>query len=366
MGFKLGGLANTVLTAFVSAIAGGIITVLVTTVTNQDQNKTRFLDYSVENTSIFGSEYKVPKDKIKVVVNDDVKNPVQEVGQVTFRLYNLSDKDFDKVRLFVEMGQKDEGKSLKIISQDISSEYKDSTKSSELPPSDSKSTKKYTYDIEDLNRSRLQKEGYSPDQESSLMKSAYAVPVRPVFKVTYTIIGEKVSNIDFKLSVKKMGVEVRNISYDSVKEYEAVSQQDLWGLLVLRFPLVLLLVFFITFFYIKYLVSYFQLQKGISKREKSLGGKFREFFAQPNTLNQLRVMQDPNTLAQELTIINRKIRNQESDIEIVKTLTERLSEPGAINKFQQLTDAEVIKTLLEVDPDPMKSQLNFWEWFLNN
>ncbi|PSB14148.1 hypothetical protein C7B65_26735 [Phormidesmis priestleyi ULC007] len=66
MRFKLGKIANTIFTAD----AGGLITISVTNITEQDQNRTRFLDYSVESKTIFESDSKVPKDKIKVIVNN--------------------------------------------------------------------------------------------------------------------------------------------------------------------------------------------------------------------------------------------------------------------------------------------------------
>ena len=76
MRVKLSSVTNTVLTALAGAIAGGIATLVTTGYINQDQNKTRFLDYSVESKLIIGKEKNVLSDKIKVVVDDDLKNPV--------------------------------------------------------------------------------------------------------------------------------------------------------------------------------------------------------------------------------------------------------------------------------------------------
>lgn len=359
MRFKLGKIANTIFTA----IAGGLITILVTNITEQDQNRTRFLDYSVESKTIFESDSKVPKDKIKVIVNDDIKNPVQEVGQIDFAVYNLSDKDFDKVQIFIEFKQKGKGKPLRIISQEIPTEYKDSTKlsASQLP---SNSTRKYSYNIDILNRSSFE-ESSKPDHESSEFASAFGTPVKPVFKATYTIVGERVSNIEIIPSVKLKGVKLREISYDSVREYEVTSEANWWNLLMLRFPIlqllpILALLFF--FVYVYHFILCLFLRVRIYRQEKELDSQFTEFFKKSNTLNQLRSMSDPKDIAQELTKINRQIRNQEIDTEIFAALIAELSEPEAINKFQQFTVSEVIEILLKIDPNPMKYQLNFWEW----
>lgn len=360
MRFKLGKIASIIFTA----IAGGLITILVTNITEQDQNRTRFLDYSVEPKTIFENDPKVPKDKIKVIVNDDIKNPIQEVGQIEFAVYNLSDKDFDKVQISIEFKQKGKGKPLRIISQEIPTEYKDSTKLSASQPPASNSSRKYFYNIDILNRSSFE-ESSKPNHESSEFTSTFGTPVKPVFKTTYTIVGEKISNIEVIPSVKLKGVKLREISYDSVREYEVTSEANWWNLLMLRFPILQLLPLLALLFFFVYVYHFILclfLRVRIYRQEQELASQFAEFFKESNILNQLRSMSDPKDISQELTKINRQIRNQESDTEIFEALIAALSEPEAINKFQQFTVSEVIEILLKVDPNPMKYQLNFWEW----
>ncbi|MEH1823176.1 MAG: hypothetical protein V7L31_29575 [Nostoc sp.] len=95
-------LANWVFPALIGALLSFIATILVT----QEQNKTRYLDYVVDETNIIGSERNIPKDKIKVIFNNDNKNPVQEVSQFQFLLYNLSDQDYENVDLYIDISPK--------------------------------------------------------------------------------------------------------------------------------------------------------------------------------------------------------------------------------------------------------------------
>ncbi|PSB16854.1 hypothetical protein C7B65_20555 [Phormidesmis priestleyi ULC007] len=297
-------------------------------------------------------------------VNDNIKNPVQEVGQIDFAVYNLSDKDFDKVQISIEFKQKGKSKPLRIISQEIPTEYKDSTKLSASQSLASNSTRKYFYNIDILNRSSFE-ESSKPNHESSEFTAAFGTPVKPVFKATYTIVGERISNIEVVPSVRLKEVNLREISYDSVREYEITSEANWWNLLMLRFPILQLLPFLALlffFFYAYHFILCLFLRVRIYRQEKELGSQFTEFFKKSNTLNQLRLMSDPKDIAQELTKINRQIRNQEIDTEIFTVLIAELSEPEAINKFQQSTVSEIIEILLKIDPNPMKYQLNFWEW----
>ena len=363
---KLSGVTNTVFTAGAGAIAGGIVTLVTTGYLNQDQNKTRFLDYSVESKLIFRKEKNVLSDKIKVVVDNDIKNPVLEVRQISFTLYNLSDKDFDKVDLSIEMSLKEALKSFKIISQDVPSEYKDNAKSVESPSSGSQSTKKYTYNIETINRSSLEKGGSALNQDPSSLELASGVSLKPRFKVTYTITGEKTSEIDVKPSLKRLGAELRKISYSSVEEYEVISRRNMWDLAVLRLPVLRVLPLILVYLILAYgwfRICHLRLRNRIIQREKVLTNKFEKYFAKSGVLSGLRTIQDPQKLAGELTIMNRSIRNEEDDKRIYLDIAKNLSRPNGISEFRQSTDSEVIEGLLEVDPDPMKPQLNFWEWF---
>ena len=269
------------------------------------------------------------------------------------------------------MSLKEALKSFKIISQDVSSEYRDNAKSVESPSLGSQSTKKYTYNIETINRSSLEEGSPALNQDSSSLEVASGVTLKPRFKVTYTVTGEKIAEIDVKPSLKRLGAELRKISYSSVKEYEVVSQGNLWDRAVFKFPPLRLLPLIVSYAfacYVWYLISQWRLRSRITQREEILTAKFEQYFAKSGVLNTLRTIRDTQKLAAELTIINRKIRNEEDDKLICLDLARNLSGPDGLAEFQQATDSEVIESLLQADPDPMesKSQLNFWEWCRKN
>jgi hypothetical protein len=92
---------NPILTIIATGIVTGATTWFVTTRTYQDQTKTRYIDYNLKVNSIFQGNQNISQDKIKVSVigDNNVANPIKEISQVTLVFYNISDKDFEKIKL---------------------------------------------------------------------------------------------------------------------------------------------------------------------------------------------------------------------------------------------------------------------------
>jgi 5-bromo-4-chloroindolyl phosphate hydrolysis protein len=79
MKLNLGGISNTVF----SGILGSLITIGASIVISQQQNQTKYIDYRTSNDPIFSLEKNIPKEKLKVIVNNNTSTPAKEVRQIT-------------------------------------------------------------------------------------------------------------------------------------------------------------------------------------------------------------------------------------------------------------------------------------------
>jgi D-Tyr-tRNAtyr deacylase len=239
------------------AVLGGLITWIVTVGINQDQTKIRYVDYDIQKTTVFQDKQNSLKDKLKVIINGDAKNSVKEISKITLTLYNLSDKDFEKLKLYVDFStNKSENKSLKLISHEIDSQYQDNTKILTWKTLESNQNKKITYEIAKINRSDWRET--EPNNQSKSSKIFYGV--QPVFKATYTIAGDKLSEIDIKPRIEELGVRGRVLDFENISKYKAFQEKKWINWIWLEMPIFFLfmiaamcLLFYIFFAYFAYI-----------------------------------------------------------------------------------------------------------------
>ena len=88
----------------IPAVIGAMLGVLGTIWVTQFQNRVRYLDYEVSKKNVIEPPKKgIKSNQIKIIFENDYKNPIQIISQVTFRLYNVSDQDYANVDSYIEI-----------------------------------------------------------------------------------------------------------------------------------------------------------------------------------------------------------------------------------------------------------------------
>jgi hypothetical protein len=341
-----------------SAVVGGFVTWGVTSYITQEQGKTRYVDYDITNKAIFKSEQKILENKLKVIIGNNINKPVKEVSQITFTLFNFSDKDFEKLKLNIELSQSENNiKSFQILSQEISKEYRDSTKQAIIKAEEGEVSKKYSYVFEQLNRSDTAKSrsGSNLDKVGYSSISSY-FGILPVFQVTYTLAGENLDDIKITPIIVGTGVRSRETSFNTAEEYKIISQGNFLNLMIYRarssFPYLIILILLIIYSFLIY--ATYQVLEYLRKSRKDRYKKdfiimMTNEFSKSNFQNKLHEISDPDTLAQEIVKSYRELSNKESDQKFFKILVSKLSQSNEIERFNKLTNMEIAQELFELN-----------------
>jgi hypothetical protein len=343
-----------------AAIFSGLITWFITVSINQDQTKIRYIDYDIQKTTVFQDEQNSLKDKLKVIINSDTKNSVKEISKITLTLYNLSDKDFDKLKLYIDfIPKKPSNKTLKLIFHEVDGQYQDNTKILTWKTSESNPNKKVTYEISKINRSDW-REVEATDQSKSSRVFSYGV--QPVFKSTYTIAGDKLSEIDIKPRIEELGVRGRILDFENILKYKAFQEKKwinwIWLEMPIFFLYLVIAALLLSYILIGYLVyrlfawiEFLQEQKTIRRTSEKI--------LEPNCLNQLYQISDPLVLSKELVGINRAVRNQKNDDKFQKILFDKLSQPNAVDEFRKLDEQKIANMLSSIEQEISKRKQSF-------
>ena len=346
----LGILANSIFPALIGAFLSAIATILVT----QEQNKTRYLDYEVTETNIIGSERNIPTDKLKVIFNNDSKNPVQEVSQVQVLLYNLSDQDYENVDLYIEISPKSNTiKPLTIIADEIGGTIKDAVENKiNIKSPDNSKGKRFGYRIKNINRSKIDKLSEKSDLD---------IP-QPVFKIIYTIIGNKSEDVTVMPNIIAKGISERKLSYENFLNYKALSKKD-WGYFLrtnnlLFISSMLLLTIFYNWLEIK------SRQVNFKQKEKKFCNILKTRLDQPGGIDQLRQKKLPNEIVDFLVTTNNKVSNEWIDNVMSEYLIKQLSQPGKIDELKQLESSEIAEYLVKLKREIRWKNTTSWlRWY---
>ncbi len=97
-------------------------------------------------------------------------------------------------------------------------------------------------------------------------------------------------------------------------------------------------------------------------KEKEFVDAVTKQLLQSNFLNQLHIISDPAILAQELTKINSQERNKEDDEKLLKSLTNKLSQPNEISNFKKLKETGVADVLSQSYVETFHSNFTFLDF----
>ena len=167
-------------------------------------NKIRDLEYRVSKQPaiILPS---VRGKKLEVLLD---KKPVESISQITVRIYNNSDRDFEGVPIYITL-KPTTGTNLQIVGESAvgPNEFPDAaTPMANLSPTSDSTEKRFGYLVGTLNRSNY---------------------VEPQFSVTYVILGKDFPSVD--IQTNKKGVNLRDFS-------TTISEIDRsWSYRLLRF-----------------------------------------------------------------------------------------------------------------------------------
>lgn len=89
-----------------SGVIGVIIGYQLNLYNTLNSNRIRDLYYKINKVDLINYDEPIKGNEIEVILNKDIKNPLQKIGVLTFSLYNLSDKDFDKVIIQLDISSK--------------------------------------------------------------------------------------------------------------------------------------------------------------------------------------------------------------------------------------------------------------------
>lgn len=92
-------------------IIGGVITYFGQLIFNNYQTEVKNIDYKITIDKNFISTPNIPKDNIKILVDGKEQ---KEITKIQVEIFNFSNKDFDKVPIFIIL-KLDNGKNLNII-----------------------------------------------------------------------------------------------------------------------------------------------------------------------------------------------------------------------------------------------------------
>ncbi len=185
---------GTIVIGIITLLIGAFIGYYVDIIKTQNQNKTRYIDVKIDNER---GVLQAPDivDDVEIIWNKT--DIIKAISSITVRLYNFTDKDFEKVPVYIELIPTDD-QEIKIIASNTVGE-------NDLPDSinalknigkpSSEKIIKYGYEIDTLNRSD---------------------DLQYIFKATYLIKGNTLPNAN--VYIKKKGLKEQVFS---IKHYQS-------------------------------------------------------------------------------------------------------------------------------------------------
>lgn len=312
MAKKLGVLANWTIPVVIGAILGVLGNIWVT----QFQNRVRYLDYAVSKQNVIEQPKKgIKSNQLKIIFENDYKNPIQIISQVTFRLYNVSDQDYANVDSYIEIIPRAiGGKIVKIIpSEPIAGLPENVEEQPKVSSASDFRGQRYGYKIKTLNRT----------ENIDL----------PAFEVIYTILGAEADKVEVKPNLVLKGVELRKFS--SEKFYAAKNWLNYF---VYKQTWIIFVIAAISYFAILWVVGKF-MQK---RRQEKCILSVKTNFSQPGEMERLKQLASASEIAEYIVKTNQELRNQKIDLKALQFIADKLSQPGEIDRLKQQSNPLVV------------------------
>ncbi|MCL1467544.1 hypothetical protein [Argonema galeatum] len=289
----------------IPAILGGLVTLGVI----QFQTRVKYLDFGIDTYNLIDSStQKLPNDKLKIVFDNDSKNPVNKISQIKVSIYNFSDQDYENISLYIEIAPKfPSSKELKIIpTQAIAVSPENADKVAQRSRPINLKGQRYGYKIKILNRTDKIEQ--------------------PAFEAIYTVIGEKAENIIVKPDLVVKSLKVREFAYENF-----LAKNNWWNYLLIKFPLVTLMPGVVIYWLME--VQY--PRSNYIKKENNKINSLKEIFAQPGEMDKLKQQQSPSAMAEHLIGTYFVFNFENFDKNFSDYLTNNLSQPGEMDKLKQ-------------------------------
>jgi len=174
---------------------GSIATLVIQNQRNAEENKLRYLDYTVRTQDKLINPPRIPARKLELLLDG---KPLESISKVVVEIYNFSDRDYDDVPVYLEL-KSDDG-NLDVISQEVTGRGGVPESVTEIPlnkPSETTGALGYCYKINPVNRSSADSLWYA----------------EPAFRTGFLVRGGTAPKVDVKTS--KKGVELRPLQYAS-------------------------------------------------------------------------------------------------------------------------------------------------------
>lgn len=301
----------------ISALFGGLVTLGIT----QFQTRVKYLDLGVDRYNIIDpSTQKLPSDKLKIVFDNDSKNPVNQISQIKVYIYNFSDQDYENISLYIEISPKSQSsKEFKIIpTQAIAVSPENVDRVPQILRPINMKGQRYGYKIKILNRTE------KIDQ--------------PAFEAVYTVIGEKAENIIVKPDLVVKSLKVREYSDEKFREYlyENILSKNNWlNYLLFKFPWVILVAALLFYFVIYWLIEIQYPKFNYLRKENRIIAALKDIFAQPGEMDKLKQHQSPSAIAEHLIGNYLAFDFKNGDQKFSEYLTNHLSQLGEMDKLKQ-------------------------------
>lgn len=312
MAKKLGVLANWTIPVVIGAILGVLGNIWVT----QFQNRVRYLDYAVSKQNVIEQPKKgIKSNQLKIIFENDYKNPIQIISQVTFRLYNVSDQDYANVDSYIEIiPRASGGKIVKIIpSEPIAGLPENVEKQPKVSSASDFRGQRYGYKIKTLNRT----------ENIDL----------PAFEEIYTILGAEADKVEVKPNLVLKGVELRKFSSENF-----YASKNWLNYFVYKQTWIIFVIPAISYFAILWVVGKFMQKRRQEKCILSVKTKF----SQPGEMERLKQLASASEIAEYIVKTNQELRPQKIDLKALQFIADKLSQPGEIDQLKQQSNPLVV------------------------
>ncbi|QHG21243.1 hypothetical protein [Nostoc sp. ATCC 53789] len=349
-----------------SGVIGAIIGYQLNLYNTQHSNRIRDLYYKINKVDLINYDEPIKGSEIEVILNKDIKNPLQKIGVLTFSLYNLSDKDFDKVIIQLDISSKI-NKDFKIISAEIgtdpSQEYL--IKNDKILSSTSQNLKTYKYEIKNINRSNIDKS-----------ENIYST-----FKISYILADVKVDDIRiipkiFGTGLNQFPIEGNEDLFNNYRAYIKYSNGDMFGFWLQKYETIIFGIGFILLqgllqMFIR-LIGAFINRKEFKTMNNNLREKLTDKLSEKENFDKLK---DPKITEEEVKTLyvevfsdtaNDDIKKQlqEDNTEFSKTLEKAFSSDRHVNKINTMEPSRIANYLVKINhKNEWEKQTRFFKWF---
>lgn len=258
-------------------IVGAALGIYITSSKERKDNETRFLDFRSDiNNKLLSLPEKEVLNNIKITYKDCLIN---NLTSVVISVYNLSDRDYENVPIYITLKSLRNKDSLNIIQssfEDMNGLPEQIEFIKEIPTPDN--SKRFHYNIKTANRASSLKAKTPANKNSS--DNLNMEPGVPVLTLSYLLTGSMLLQV--KADIAKKGMEIRKYDYENYEQM-CISKPKYY-ILMCSVGFVYLLFFWeIT----KIVVSYFRknaIAKKIAEEKRCIAEALTKEFPHINDL----------------------------------------------------------------------------------